>query len=229
MAVASWGSWTIPARSSGPSTLRHANSKRARLDQQRAASHRGAEARRLEVRVPPEIASLPRVEPEQIEPERRHQQEQGDDVRAEEVATAPVEAERPPAEVRIGNQEPLLSSLEEGVVQRERHAVEERGQHEDPDERPRSPPEREADPAPRGATEAIAAGPDHGDRDEDEDEEVGERLGRDDDLHVAGESRCGAQRRDRHADEQKRLDEPEQQFLAGAVISEAITLESRLA
>src|SRR6267143_3835226 len=73
------------------------------------------------------------------------------------------------------------------------------------------------------------AGSDHRDRDEDEDEERGEGLGRDIDGLVAGEPRYGAQRRDRQTDEQKRLDESEQQLLAGAVIGESIPLEARLA
>src|SRR6185369_11027374 len=108
------------------------------------------------------------------------------DIRAEEIASASVEAERPPAEVRVRDQEPLLSRLEEGVVEGERQGAQDRRDDEDFDERPHRAAEREADPTPRGTAQSISPSSDHGDRDEEEDEQRRERLGRDVNRFVSG-------------------------------------------
>jgi aryl-alcohol dehydrogenase-like predicted oxidoreductase len=65
--------------------------------------------------------------------------------RAEEIASTSVETERPPAEVRVRDQEPLLSRLEEGVVEGERQGAQDRRDDEDLDERPHRAAEREID------------------------------------------------------------------------------------
>src|SRR6185369_12274414 len=118
-------------------------------------------------------------------------------------------AERPSAEMRVRDQESLLSRLEEGVVERQRQGAQDRRENEELDEGPHLAAEREADPTPRGTTQAIASRAHHRDRDEQEHQERGEDLRHDVNRSVAGEARRQAQRRDRQTDEQKGFDEPE--------------------
>jgi hypothetical protein len=238
----------MPVRSRGPSEIRELEARSPyehpgprqterddeqapvgeRLAHQATAGHRRAKARRLEIRVLPEEAGLLRVEPEEVDPEGGYEQEQRDDVRAEELTPASIEAERSPAEIRVRDQESLLSRLEERIVERERERAQDRREHEEPHERPHLAAEREADPSPRGATQAITPRADHRDRNEQEHQERGEDLRHDVNRSVAGEARRQAQCRDRQTDEEQGFDEAEQQFLPGAVIREAIALEAGL-
>src|SRR5207237_10704468 len=129
--------------------------------------HRRAEARAGEPRVLGVVTLALGGEPEPREPERRQEEHDRPQPRADEIAPAAVEGEALRAEPRVAGEKPLLAGDEERVVQPEG----ERGEHPaadpDADELARGGAEREADAAPRGAAQTVAPRADHGHRDED--------------------------------------------------------------
>src|SRR5437867_12083945 len=125
----------------------------------------------------PEVAGFLRLEPEPVEPERRQEQQQGQDVRAEQITPATVESERTAAEVRMRDHKAQLARLEEGVIERERQHAQHRSRHDALDERRRSATERDADYAPRGPAQAVTSRRGQGEGDEQADEERGESPG----------------------------------------------------